>query len=512
MDRYRIAVALLAFAVSLPPASGYAGSDASSLRITDRECIEMALRNNPDLAVSRQDLRIAETRIPAEESAFLPRFTAELSASRAVSPSGSSLDNALSLDRREIHADIGMSKRFRTGTVLSLDFRNLFQETDSAVFLLSPEYDTSLTLTATRPLLRDAGRDSVEAPLQVARAGAEAGDADFRTRIMDLVASVRTRFGILRSALREVDVRKTALSLAEQLRTRTDAEIEAGTRAPVDRLPAEAAVAARREEWLRAVAAARNAEDDLKVLLGMSAQEEWDRPLEPQQPSAPIEPPGPEDSYETALEHRPVLDALSSRTRQAEIEERAARNRILPSLSLTAAAGLTGLSGTPNPSPLLPGNGSAFEGNYGDSLSELVSGRYYTGFLGLTAEVPWTFRQERADWVRARAVLARHRLAAEGVRATIRAEVRKARGDLVSAIARMEASAASVFAAKAALEAEERKRDLGASTAIEVLRVQQDYSEALLAQARAEADAYGAQTRLWRATGTILEREAIRVP
>jgi len=511
MNRYRIAAALLGFAVSLPAASGFAGGGPSPLRVTDRECIEMALRNNPDLAVSRQERRIAETRVPFEESAFLPRFTAEISASRSVSPTGSSLDNALSLDQREIRADVGISERFRTGTTLSLDFRNRLQESSSAVFLLSPEYDTSLTLTAIHPLLRDGGRDSAEAPLRVARAGAEAGDADFRARLMDLVASVRVRFVALRSALREVDVRKTALSLAERLRSRTVAEIEAGARPPVDRLPAEAAVASRREEWLRAAAAARNAEDDLKVLLGMSAQEEWDRPLDPQPPSAPIDPPGAEDSYEAALKGRPVLAALSARTLQAEIEERAARNRVLPSLSLTVSGGLTGLSGSLNPSPLLPGNGSAFEGDYGDSLSDLFSGRYYTGFLGLSAEVPWGFRRDRADWTRARAALARNRLAAEGLRATIRAEVRKARGDLLSAIARMEASDASVSAADAALQAEERKRELGASTAIEVLRVQQDYAEALLAQARAEADAYVAQTRLWRAVGVILDRVGITV-
>lgn len=511
MNRYRLASALLAFACWVPAASGYTGG-LPPLRITVRDCVEQALRNNPDVAVSRQDLEIARAEVPAAESAFLPRFTGELSVSRSESPSSSVLNGDLSLSLREYRVDVGMSERLRTGTTLSLDFRNLRQESSSAVFLLTPEYDTSLTLTATHPLLRDSGREAAEAPLRVARAGAAASDADFRVRVMNTVAAVRTRFFALQGAAREVDVRKTALSLAERLLARTVAEVEAGTRAPVDRLPAEAAVAARKEEWLRAEAAARNAEDDLKVLLGISTAEDWDRPLVPQPPAAKVAPPEPEDSYEEALRNRPVLSALAARTRQAEIEEQVARNRILPSLSLTASAGLTGLSGSPNPSPLFPGSGPAFEGNYGDSLGEMFSGRYYTGFLGLSAEIPWAYQQERADWTRARAALVRQRLAEESLRASIRAEVRKARGDLGSAIARMEASSASVAAAGSALEAEERKRELGASTSTEVLRSQQDYAEALFAQAHAEADAYAAQTRLWRAVGTILEKEGISVP
>lgn len=511
MNRYRLVSVLLAIACWVPAVSGYPG-DRSPLRITVRDCVEQALRNNPDLAVSRQDREIARSEVPAAEAAFLPRFTGELSVSRSESPSQSFLIGGLTFSLREYRVNVGMSERLRTGTTLSLDFRNLRQDSNSDVVLLSPEYDTSLTLTATHPLLRDSGRETAEAPLRVARAGAAASDADFRERVMDIIAAVRTRFFALRGTSREVDVRRTALSLAENLLARAVAGIEAGTLAPVDRLPAEAAVAARREELLRAGSAARNAEDDLKALLGVTEAEDWDRPLVPQPPAPRVDPPAPEDSYEKALRNRPVLEALAARTRQAEIEEQVARNRILPSLALTASAGLTGLSGSPNVSPFFPGNGSAFEGSYGDSLGEMVSGKYYSGFLGVSAEIPWAFRKERADWTRARAALARQRHAAEGLRTAIRTEVRKARGDLESSISRMEASSASVAAAGAALEAEERKRELGGSTSLEVLRSQQDYAEALLAQARAEADAFAAQTRLWHAVGTILEKEGILVP
>jgi len=261
----------------------------------------------------------------------------------------------------------------------------------------------------------------------------------------------------------------------------------------------------------RAEATARNAEDDLKTLLGIPSAGDWDRPLLPDLPAGGVEPPGPEDTFEEALRRRPELSALAGRTRQSELEEAAARNRILPSLALNASAGLTGLSGTPNPSPLFPGIAPTFEGDYGDSVDEMLSGRYYTAFLGLSAEIPWTLRKERAEWVRAKAALTRQRLSSESLRAGIRAEVRKSRRDLESAIARIGAAVATVAAAEASLEAEEKKRELGAATSTDVLRSQQEVAEALLARVRAEADARAAQTRLWRSVGTILTKEGIAI-
>lgn len=507
MKRPILLIALVAALAAAPPARG----EDLPREVTAEECAEIALRANLDIAVAREERGIAGSAVPAEEAAFLPRFTGEASASRSLMPSGSALTGDLSLEQRAWRLDLGVSELFATGTSLSLDFRNLRQETNSAVSLLSPEYATSLTLSARHPLLRGAGRRATEAPLRIARAGSEAGDHDFRTQVMDIVASSRTAFIAFYAAHREVDVRRTAVSLAETLLARTVAEIEAGALAPVDRLPAEAAAAARREELLRAEAEARNAEDDLRTVLGVRSSEEWDRPLVPAPPSGSAEPPGPEDTYEEALRRRPEVAALTLRSEQARIEEAAARSGVLPTLTLTASAGVSGLSGSANPSPLFPGLGPAFEGGYGDSLDVMTSGSYYNWFVGLSTEIPWRLEKERAEWARARGALERQRLLEERLRNAVRAEVRKARRDLSSALARIDAAAASVAAAEAALEAEERKRELGATTATQVLLAQQDYSEALLAEVRAGTDAYAAQTRLWRAVGTILEREGITV-
>lgn len=489
----------------------YGASDPAPAReISMRECVEIALRNNIDIAVARAEREIGEADVPFEEAAFLPAFTGDLSAARSLVPSGSVLDNtSLALEQREYKLNLGARDLLRTGTALSLVFENRRVETNSAVSLFSPEYRTGLTLSVQQPLLKNRGRRVAEASLRVARAGAAAKTEEWKAKVMDTITSARSAFLSFFAATGDVEVRRTAAELAERLMAQTDARIDAGEAAPMDRLPAEAAAASRKEELLRSEAAAQAAADDLKNVLGFRSSREWEGRLMPVALKGDVSPPRIDETFEEALRRRPEVAAQAERRKQAEIREAVARNRTLPSLDLTASAGLAGLSGTQNPNLLFPSLSTAFTGNYGDSLDRLFSGDYYNWFVGIKSELPWRFEREKAEWAKARSTLEEQRLLEEGLALRIRAEVRKARRDLESAIERIAAARISVAATEKKLEAEEKKLELGKSTTIEVLRFQQDRSEALLAEIRAQTDARLAQTRLWRAVGTLLEKEGI---
>jgi outer membrane protein TolC len=479
--------------------------------ITIRECVEIALRNNIDIAVARAEKEIGEAGVPIEEAAFLPRFTGDLGTSRSITPSGSALDGSLALDQRNYTFDLGAKDLLRTGTALSLAFENQRQESSTLIALLSPQYTTALTLSAQQPLLKNRGRRVTEGPLLIARAGAAAKTEEWKAKVMDTVAAAQSAFLSFFAASREVEVRKAALTLADRLMVQTDARIDAGAAAPMDRLPAEAAASARKEELIRSEAAAQSVADDLKNILGLRSPGEWEVLLVPVPLQADVLPPGADETVEEALLRRPEVAAQAERRKQAEIQEAVARNRTLPSLDLTVSGGLSGLAGSPNPNPLFPVSSTAFTGNYRDSLDQMFSGRYYNWFVGLKSELPWRFDREKAEWARARSSLEEQRLLEEGLSLKVRAEVRKARRDIESALERIAAARVSAAAASKKLEAEEQKLALGRSTTVEVLRFQQDLSEARLAEIRALADAHAARIRLRRAAGTILDREGISI-
>ena len=508
MKRGPSVIALLVL-VAFPPPSLWGWENLPARTISMRECVETALRNNIDIAVSREEKEIGELGVPIEEAAFLPGFTGDMSASSSSTPSGSALDGTLSLAQRDYKLDLGAKELLRSGTTLSLAFENQRMESSSSIALLSPQYSTSLTLSAIRPLLKNRGRLTTEAPLRIARAGAAEKTEDWKTRVMDTVAAVRVSFLSFSFAVREVEVRKKAVELAERLRADIEKRIDAGAAPSMDRLPAESAVATRREELLRAETAARSAELDLKNILGVRSAREWEERLAPAVLREDIPPPDDGETFDAAVRLRPEIAAWRARKTGAEIQEAAARNRTAPTLDLTLSAGLSGLSGSPHPSPLFPVNAGGVSGNYMDSIDRMVSGRYYNWWIGLKSEFPWGLRREKAEWARANAALREQRLLEEGLLLRIRTEVLKGRLDLDSGLARIAATRVAAYAAEKKLEAEETKLSVGRSTAVEVLRFQQDVSEAHLAEVRAVADAYGAQTRLRRAVGTILEREGI---
>ena len=263
---------------------------------------------------------------------------------------------------------------------------------------------------------------------------------------------------------------------------------------------------------LRAEAAAQNAQDDLKRILGTRADSDWDEPLVAAPVAGDVSPPGADETFEEALKHRPEVRAQAARQTQADLQELVARSRKQPSLDLSLSGGISGLSGTPQASPFVPpGTTIPFEGNYADSLREMASGRYYNWFVGVKTEIPWRLEREKAEWARARTTADVQRLAAEGIATTVRTEVHKGRRDLDSALARIDAARVSAEAARKKLDAEENKLSVGRSTVPQVLQFQQDLAEALLSEVRARADAQAAQTRLWRAVGSILEKEGIVV-
>lgn len=497
-------------AAAFPP--GPASGGAPVREITVRECVEAALRNNVDIAVSRGERDVGDLGVPIEEAAFLPKFTGEVSYSRNLMASSSAIAGTLTVGQTLYRANAGATDLLRTGTALSLSFENQRQETDSFIALRSPEYTTSLTLSAQQPLLKNRGRRVTEAPLLIARAGAAEKSEMWKAKVMDIVAAARVAFFGLYASDREVEVRRSAVGLAERLLEQINARIDAGAAAPMDRLPAEASAAARKEELLRAEAAAQNAQDELKRILGARADSDWEERLVAIRVDGDISPPRADETFDEALKRRPEVRAQAARQSQADLQEMIARSRRRPSLDLSLSGGLSGLSGTPQSSPFVPaGSTIPFEGNYGDSLREMVSGRYYNWFVGVKTELPWLLERERAEWGRSRTNVDIQRLAAEGIAMSVRTEVQKGRRDLDSALARVDAARVSAEAARKKLEAEENKLSVGRSTVPQVLQFQQDLAEALLVEIRARADAHAAQTRLRRAVGSILETEGIVV-
>ncbi|HEV7376180.1 MAG TPA: TolC family protein, partial [Pyrinomonadaceae bacterium] len=140
------------------PEIGRIGVDMTDQRpLSLREALEMALSNNKDIEVSRQNVRAAEFDLLGARGAYDPRFSSASYYERTATPSASFLSGSSS--GAVTQSDFTGTARFeglapKFGGSYRADFSAIRLTTDNQFAALNPQYPTALTFSYTQPLLR----------------------------------------------------------------------------------------------------------------------------------------------------------------------------------------------------------------------------------------------------------------------------------------------------------------------------------------------------------------------
>src|SRR5207249_7624699 len=121
-----------------------------------REAITMALQNNKDIEVARDNVKIAEYDLLTVRGAYDPKFSAQSYYERIKTPAASFLSGATgaveTTDFTSTTRLEGLAPKF--GGNYRVDFSSIRQTTNSQFTALNPQYPTALTFTFMHPLLR----------------------------------------------------------------------------------------------------------------------------------------------------------------------------------------------------------------------------------------------------------------------------------------------------------------------------------------------------------------------
>ena len=101
----------------------------------------------------------------------------------------------------------------------------------------------------------------------VARRNLESSELRVRESVVQTTAAVKQAYWTLKATLANVTVQQRSLELAQELARQNKARVDVGQTPPLDLLQAEAEVAQRRENLIRANTAAGDAEDRLRRLI-----------------------------------------------------------------------------------------------------------------------------------------------------------------------------------------------------------------------------------------------------
>ncbi|HZB46656.1 MAG TPA: TolC family protein [Pyrinomonadaceae bacterium] len=523
------------------------GVDMSEQRaLTLREAIELALSNNKDIEVARQNVRAAEFDLRGARGVYDPRFLTNSYYERTETPaasflSGSSSGAVTQSGFYSASSVQGLVPKFGGG--YRVDFVANRITTDNLFAALNPQFPSSLTFNYTQPILRGRRFDQNRRAIEIARKNLSLTDAQFRQRAIETITSVQRAYWDLVFALRNLQVQRDAVRDARAQLEHNRRLVAEGVLAPIDVVAAEAQISGFEQSVYSALDDVGRAENNLKNLIAVNRREElWNKAIVPTDSVELQTPPvSLESAMESALRTRPEIQSADVTTAINEIEQRFAREQTRPQVDLVASYGLVGLAGSLNSSgtnPLTASNAQLRDrinelsainglaplpappvqtipdvlvGGAGQSFANLAANRFTNFRVGVTVNIP--FRNTTAEAQLGRTLVERDRIRTqrEQLEQLIQVDVRNALQLVRTAESRLRAAASARNASEQQYASEKRKLDAGQSTVFLVLERQTALTNARGNELRAQTELNKAIAELQRATGNSLEQNQVEV-
>jgi HAE1 family hydrophobic/amphiphilic exporter-1 len=330
--------------------------------------------------------------------------------------------------------------------------------------------------------LRDRAIDAARLQYVLATRNQASSDLRLREAAVQTVAAVKRAYWTLKASLANVTVQQRSLELAGELARENKIRVDAGQIPPLDLVQAEAEVAQRRENLIRARTAAEDAEDALRRLIVDPADAAfWQVRLDPvEEPALAGALPDVDAAVANALNERFDLARAGRDLENARTTVTFLTNQRLPDVRLETSYRGNGLGGT----QFLRAGG--FPGvvtgtrprGLGDALGQVFTNDYPTWSLGLTVSYPLGRSYEAASLARGEIERRQAEQRIASLRMQAEESIRRAGRQIQSTAERIDAARAGATLAEQRLEAEQRRYAAGLSTTFLVTQAQRDLLEA----------------------------------
>ena len=383
---------------------------------------------------------------------------------------------------------------FSTGTALNVGFNN--NRTNVSVPTgyanynsLTPALNTSLTATVTQHILQGCCTWLNRRFIVQAKNDRRITDSAFRQQLIYTIGQVESIYWALVSAYEDEQAKQRALQQSTQLASDNRKQLQIGTLAPLDVVNSDAAVATDRQslitsqsnleyqQLLMKQAISRNLNDpqlaNAPVVptdrVGLDRLPEEDMPLE--------------DLVRQADSNNPQIEQATLAMENNKITIRAEKNGLLPVLDAFGSYGSTAIGGTRNSNAPSIGGSTNLPPNtvpsgYGGTLSNLFAQDNPDYTLGVSLNIPLRNRTAQADQVRSQMEYRQTQMRLQQLYTQVRIQVINGLYALTNDRAAVTAAQSSRDYAAQALDAEQKKYRLGASTTANVLQQERNLATA----------------------------------
>jgi len=429
-------------------------------------------------------------------------------------------------------AGFGYTQGFQFGGALTGVFNNTHLTTNNPTSLLTPQLGSNFQFRFTQNLLQGYGFLPNTRFIRIARNNREISDVAFRLQVITTVDQIENMYWDLVFAFENVRVQQESLAYAQRALEDAQRQAKVGTIPPIQVVSAQSTVATGQQNLIVAQnnlqlqqllmknALSRSIEDPVLVEADVIPTSVMQIPRD--EPVIPIQ-----DMINDALQHRAELVQSRIDLNTRDLNNKAIRNSMLPTLQAFAYYGGSGVGGDVNPAlPPCSSTSGNFCFNpatapppfrtsnsvsYSETLNQLVNSTAPDRGIGLSLNIPIRNRLAQSNQVRAQlefrqALVRQHQLENQ-----VRIEVRNAQFDVKQNRAAVEAAQSAVDLARQTLDADQQKLKVGLTTEVTILQDAATLTTGESNLVSAKAAYEKSRIELDRATGLLLEHAGIDV-
>lgn len=549
----------------------------NKLEISLQDAIELALENNLDIAVRRYYPWISDAGLLNAQSGFsgfstpgvaigassaninpfsffIQNFDPLITSTTQIFDGVIPINNAFisgagtaatgaSIVEHQSAFNNQYSQTFQTGTNFTASWNNT-RTSENIPNFFNPDIASNLQVSISQPLLNGFGKSQWTRNIRIANNNRKIADWDFAQQAITSITKTITDYWELVYARENVKVNQQTVAVAQKLYEDNKKQLEIGSIAPLDVTRSESEVATDTQLLIFAQTTQLQDEQILKNDISRDPMAPnmvnveiipTDQPKQPETVEAATF----EDAVKEAFAKRPELQEQLYNLKNADIDVRATKNALLPSLTANAfyesqgLAGNSAIPGTPTtvstgipivdangnpisvtvngvPTPIFesatvaPATGINHQG-FTTSQSQVFHNRFpeYAGSLTLT--LPLRNRSAQASHVRALLFQRQQETEMQQMKNAAMLDVRNSYIALTQDRAQVASASKARQLQQETFDAEQKKYQLGAATTYEVIQTQRDLVTAQGAELRALANLEEAKAIYERALGRTLE-------
>lgn len=429
----------------------------------------------------------------------------------SIPQSNTVLTGTTALVQKSRTVQFSYSQNWDFGLSTQLAYSSQHIQVNSQFFALNPYTNGALDLQITQNLLQGFGSAVNTRNIRVQKNNLKVTDLQFKQQLITTISSALNLYWDLVSFHDDVRARRQAVATAQQLLEDNKKQVQIGQLAEIEITRAEAQLYASQQDLTISETNFQQQETVLKNALsrngiasaGLAAVHivPLDRiPVPDKDEIRPLD-----DLLSEAMEHRPEIEQSRINLESNKINLVGIKNSLKPTLQAFTEFTNNGLTGDLTSLGALQPGVAYLAGGYTNLLAQIFRRNYPNYSAGLSLNIPLRNRAAQSDYVTSLLELRQNELNLTKSTSQVRVDVQNAVIGLRQARARYEASVKSSQLQEQTLASDQRKYQLGAATAFQVVQDQRDLATAQSSQTQAMANYTHALISFDQAMGRTLQ-------